>query len=100
TNKTKGEIDKQQREYFLQQQLKSITDELGHDQGNEKEILELENRGKAKKWNDSVQEVFAKNIARLRRMHPQAPEYSTVYNYVELLLDLPWNEYTEDKYDL
>lgn len=100
TNKTKGEIDKQQREYFLQQQLKSITDELGHDQGNEKEILELENRGKPKKWNDSVQEVFAKNIARLRRMHPQAPEYSTVYNYVELLLDLPWNEYTEDNYDL
>lgn len=99
-NKTKGEIDKQQREYFLQQQLKSITDELGHDQGNEKEIQELEKRSKTKKWNENVQEVFTKNIARLRRMHPQAPEYATVYNYVELLLDLPWNEYTEDKYDL
>lgn len=100
TNKTKGEIDKQQRDYFLQQQLKSITDELGHDQGNEKEIQELEKRATAKKWNENIQEVFTKNIARLRRMHPQAPEYATVYNYVELLLDLPWNEYTEDKYDL
>src|SRR5690606_17168576 len=93
------EIDKQQREYFLQQQLKSIHDELGND-GNEKDIKDLESRGHTKKWNDSVKESFEKGISRLRRMHPQAPEYAVVYNYLELLLDLPWNEYTEDKLEL
>lgn len=99
TSKTKGEIDKQQREYFLQQQLKSIHDELGND-GNEKDIQDLEVRGTSKKWNEEVKESFEKGISRLRRMHPQAPEYAVVYNYLELLLDLPWNEYTVDKLDL
>lgn len=99
TNKTKGELDKQQREYFLQQQLKSINEELGND-GHEKEILALEARAKVKDWNEDVQKAFDKGIERLRRTHTQAPDYAVTYNHLELLLELPWNEYSIDTYDL
>lgn len=99
TSKTKGELDKQQREYFLQQQLKSINEELGND-GNEKELLALETRAHTKNWSEDVQKTFQKGIDRLRRTHPQAPDYSVTYNHLELLLDLPWNEYSDDTYDL
>lgn len=99
TSKTRGEIDKQQREYFLQQQLKSIKEELGSE-SNDREIKDLQKRAESKKWPPAVQEAFDKDIERLERMHPQAPDYSVVYNHVDLLLDLPWEEYTEDKYDL
>jgi len=98
TNKARGEMDKQQREYFLQQQLKSIKDELN--EGNEKEISDLRKKGEAKKWNTKTEEVFYKDIEKLERMHPSTPDYSIVYNHAELMLDLPWNEYTTDKYDL
>lgn len=99
TNKTRTEIDKQQREYFLQQQLKSIKEELGGDP-NEREIKELQKRAEAKKWPDVVKESFKKGIEKLERMHPSTPDYSVVYNHLDLMLDLPWNEYTEDVYDL
>jgi ATP-dependent Lon protease len=99
TSKTRGEIDKQQREYFLQQQLKSIKEELGSE-NNDREIKELLKRSENKKWPENALEAFKKGIERLERMHPQAPDYSVVYNHLDLMLDLPWEEYTEDKYDL
>ncbi|HEX2606015.1 MAG TPA: endopeptidase La [Flavisolibacter sp.] len=99
TNKTRAEIDKQQREYFLQQQLKSIKEELGGDP-NEREIKELQKRAESKKWPEAARETFKKGIEKLERMHPSTPDYSVVYNHLDLLLDLPWQEYTEDIYDL
>lgn len=99
TTKTRTEIDKQQREYFLQQQLKSIKDELGGDT-NEREINELKKKAETKKWSDAAREMFKSNIAKLERMHPSTPDYSVIYNHLDLLLDLPWDEYTEDNYDL
>jgi len=99
TNKTRGEIDKQQREYFLQQQLKSIKEELGNE-NNDREIKELIKRSEGKKWPKDAAEAFLKGIERLERMHPQAPDYSVVYNHLDLMLDLPWDETTTDKYDL
>ncbi|RQO30675.1 endopeptidase La [Taibaiella sp. KBW10] len=98
TNKARGEMDKQQREYFLQQQLKSIKDELND--GNEKELSDLRKRGEAKLWNEKTAEAFYKDIEKLERMHPSTPDYSVVYNHAELMLELPWNEFTTDKYDL
>lgn len=98
TNKARGEMDKQQREYFLQQQLKSIKDELN--EGNEKEISDLRKRAELKKWVPKVAEAFEKDLEKLERMHPSTPEYSVSYNHAELMLDLPWNEYTMDDYDL
>lgn len=98
-DKTKHDIDKQQREYFLNQQMKAIQEELG---GNnfEQEISELKERAKTKKWSKPVQEVFEKNISKLQRMNPNAAEYAIQTNYVELLLDLPWEDTTQDNFDL
>jgi ATP-dependent Lon protease len=99
TNKTRTELDKQQREYFLNQQLKSIKDELGGDH-NEKEVAEMKKKGESKKWTKAAKELFDANIAKLERMHPSTPDYSVVYNHCNLMLDLPWEEYTPDNYDL
>lgn len=99
TNKTRTEIDKQQREYFLQQQLKSIKDELGGDH-NEKEIAEMKKKAEGKKWSEAAKNLFNTSIAKLERMHPSTPDYSVVYNHCDLMLDLPWEEYTSDNYDL
>lgn len=99
TNKTKTEIDKQQREYFLQQQMKSIKEELGGDT-NDREIKDMQKKGEAKKWPDAAKELFKKGIEKLERMHPTTPDYSVVYNHLDLMLDLPWDSYTEDHYDL
>lgn len=99
TTKTKTEIDKQQREYFLQQQLKSIKEELGGD-ANTQEIKEMQKKAETKKWPDTAKEMFRKGIEKLERMHPSTPDYSVVYNHLDLMLDLPWQEYTEDHYDL
>ncbi|MFO0357966.1 MAG: endopeptidase La [Sphingobacteriaceae bacterium] len=98
-DKTKQDIDKQQREYFLNQQMKAIQEELG---GNnfEQEISELKERAKTKKWSKTVQDVFEKNISKLQRMNPNAAEYAIQTNYVELLLDLPWEDATQDNFDL
>ncbi|MFY8126988.1 MAG: endopeptidase La [Chitinophagaceae bacterium] len=97
--KTKVELDKQQRDYFLNQQLKSIKDELGGD-NNDREIAEMKKKAEAKKWPDAAKNLFNSNIAKLERMHPTTPDYSIVYNHTELLLDLPWNDVTTDNYDL
>lgn len=99
TNKTRTELDKQQREYFLQQQLKSIREELGGD-SNSQEIKEMQKKAEAKNWPAAAKEAFQKGVEKLERMHPSTPDYSVVYNHVDLMLDLPWNEYTEDHYDL
>ena len=99
TNKTKVELDKQQREYFLQQQMKSIRDELGGDT-NEREIKEMQKKAEAKKWPQAAKDLFQKGIEKLERMHPSTPDYSVVYNHLDLLLELPWHAYTADLYDL
>lgn len=99
TVKTKTELDKQQREYFLQQQLKSIKDELGGD-NNDREIKEMQKKAESKKWPQATKDMFRKGIEKLERMHPSTPDYSVVYNHLDLLLDLPWDEITEDSYDL
>lgn len=98
-NKTRVEIDKQQKEYFLQQQMKSIKEELGGD-ANEKEIAEMKKKAESKKWPETAKEMFTTGIHKLERMHPSTPDYSVVYNHLDLLLDLPWHEYTTDNYDL
>lgn len=99
TNKTRTELDKQQRDYFLQQQLKSIKEELGGDL-NDRELAELKKKGETKKWPAAAKTLFKSNIEKLERMHPSTPDYSVVYNHLDLMLDLPWEEYTQDSYDL
>jgi ATP-dependent Lon protease len=99
TNKTKADLDKQQREYFLQQQLKSIKEELGGD-SNDREVKELQRKAEKKVWTEAAGELFRKGIEKLERMHPSTPDYSVVYNHLDLMLDLPWQDYTQDSYDL
>ena len=98
TNKTRAELDKQQRDYFLQQQMKAIKDELGGE--NAAELKDMIKKAETKKWPVAAQEMFTKGIEKLERMHPSTPDYSVVYNHLDLLLDLPWDECTEDSYDL
>lgn len=97
--KVRSEMDKQQRDYFLNQQLRTIQEELG---GNpqEEEAARLAERAKNKKWPKIVSEQFEKELAKLRRMMPQMAEYSILLNYLETLLDLPWEEFTDDNFDL
>lgn len=99
TTKTRTELDKQQREYFLQQQLKSIKEELGGD-SNVQEVKEMLKKAETKKWPAAAKEMFKKGVEKLERMHPSTPDYSVVYNHLDLMLELPWEEYTEDHYDL
>jgi ATP-dependent Lon protease len=99
TNKTRTELDKQQRDYFLQQQLKSIKEELGGE-SNEREISEMKKKAETKKWPETAKSAFKTGIQKLERMHPSTPDYSVVYNHLDLMLDLPWEDYTADKYDL
>jgi ATP-dependent Lon protease len=98
TNKTRAELDKQQKEYFLQQQMKAIKEELGGD--NVAEVKEMLKKAEAKKWPLAAKEMFIKGAEKLERMHPTTPDYSVVYNHLDLMLDLPWQDYTEDSYDL
>ncbi len=98
-NKVRVDIEKQQRDYFLNQQLKTIQEELGQNP-QEAEVGNLLDRAKKKKWAKEVDEVFHKEVNRLRRMNPQVAEYSVQMNYLELLLDLPWDEYTKDNFNL
>lgn len=99
TTKTRTDLDRQQREYFLQQQLKSIKEELGGDV-NEPEVREMKKKAEAKKWPQTAKDSFNKNIEKLERMHPSTPDYSVIYNHLDLMLDLPWEDYTKDHYDL
>ena len=98
TNKTRAELDKQQREYFLQQQMKAIKDELGGE--NVAEVKEMQKKAEAKKWSAAAAEMFKKGAEKLERMHPSTPDYSVVYNHLDLMLDLPWDDFTADSYDL
>ncbi|MFT6947533.1 MAG: ATP-dependent Lon protease [Vicingaceae bacterium] len=98
-SKVKTDIDKQQKEYFLNQQMKQIQEELGGSP-QDLEIKEFEKRAKKKKWSKAVKERFEKELGKLQRMHSASAEYSVQLNYVETLLDLPWNEVTKDKFDL
>ncbi len=98
-SKVRTDLDKQQREYFLNQQLKTIQEELG---GNSPD-LEMENlreRAKKKKWSKEIAEHFQKELDKMGRMNPAAADYSVQINYLELLLDLPWNDFTKDNFDL
>ncbi len=98
-SKVESDISQQQREYFLHQQMKTIQEELG---GNtsEEEIEEMRTRSKKKIWGQEVAEHFEKELAKLQRMNPQVAEYGIQRNYLELYLDLPWEEYSTDKFDL
>ena len=98
-SKTREDLDQQQREYYLNQQLKTIQEELGG-VSNDQELEEMRLKGKTKKWNKEVYETFKKELARLRRMNPQMADYGVQRNYLELLLDLPWGAFSEDKFDL
>ncbi len=97
--KVKMDIDKQQREYFLHQQMKTIQDELG---GNpiDEEIQELEELANHKEWNKNVREIFNKELNKLKRLNPAAPDYSVQSNYLREMLDLPWNHCSTDNLDL
>jgi ATP-dependent Lon protease len=97
--KVHTDIDQQQRDYFLRQQIKVLQDELGYDTPD-KEIEQLRKRGEAKKWPKEVQAHFSKELDKLLRINPAAAEYPVAMNYVEFMLDLPWNEFTEDDFDL
>ena len=98
-SKTREDLDQQQREYYLHQQLKTIQEELGGS-SNEQELEEMRNKAKDKKWTKEVAETFEKELNRLRRMNPQMAEYGVQRSYLELFLELPWAEFTEDKFDL
>ncbi len=98
-NKTRGDIEQQQRQYFLNQQIKAIQDELGEN-SNEQLIHELETRAGKKEWPEEVDKAFHRELVRLKRMNPQVAEFSVQLSYLEMILDLPWQEYTEDNFDL
>ena len=97
-NKVKQDIDKQQRDYYLQQQMRVIQDELGD--GVDADINNLREAGKKKKWSKATAELFDKEVSKLERLNPAVAEYSVQMNYLQLMLDLPWEEMTEDRLDL
>ncbi len=97
--KVRGDLEKQQRDYFLNQQLKTIQEELGQNP-QEEEIQKLQARAAKKKWSEEAEAHFQREIGRLQRMNPMVAEYSIQVTYLEFLLDLPWNEFSKDNYDL
>lgn len=97
--KVKGDIEKQQRDYFLNQQMKMIQEELGGDSYQE-EIRKMQKQAKDKKWPKKIGETFDKEIAKLQRINPAAAEYSVLLNYLDTLLELPWEDTTKDNFDL
>jgi len=98
-SKVRSDLDKQQREYFLHQQLKTIQEELGGVSYDE-EINEMRTKASKKKWSKEVNEHFTKELSKLQRMNPQVAEYSIQKNYLDIYLDLPWNEFSKDNFDL
>ena len=98
-SKVRTDLDQQQREYYLNQQMKTIQEELGV-VSLEQEVEEMRMRSKEKKWDKAVGEQFDKELSKLQRMNPQVAEYSVQRNYLDLFLDLPWDEFSEDKFDL
>lgn len=98
-SKVRMDLDQQQKEYFLHQQIKTIQEELGGF-SHEQEIEDMRQKANSKKWDDKIAEHFEKELAKLQRMNPQVAEFAIQRNYLELLLELPWNEYSKDKFDL
>ncbi|EIW94170.1 endopeptidase La [Capnocytophaga sp. oral taxon 412 str. F0487] len=98
-SKTRIDIDQQQREYFLHQQMRTIQEELGG-VSYEQEMEELKKKAKTKKWDDKIKELFEKELSKLQRTNPNSPDYGIQRNYLEVLLELPWNEYSKDNFDL
>ena len=98
-NKVHTDIDQQQRDYYLRQQMKVLQDELGHE-GPDQEVEHLRMRGSKKEWPLEVSKHFNKELDKLLRMNPASAEYPVTMNYAELLVDLPWSEFTEDNFDL
>lgn len=96
--KVKVDIDKQQRDYILNQQLKTIQEELG-DNSNAQDIDDLKKKASKKKWADNVKDAFEKELGKLQRLNPMSMEYSIQKTYLDTLVDIPWNEYTEDDFD-
>ncbi|MCF2520271.1 endopeptidase La [Dyadobacter sp. CY351] len=97
--KASSDIDQQQRDYFLRQQIKVLHDELGMD-SPERDLDEIRLKASQKKWSDAVRLHFEKELAKLQRINPMAPEYPVTMNYLEMLVDLPWGQYTKDNFDL
>ena len=97
--KTQEDLDKQQKEYFLQQQIKNIQEELGGN-ANDREIQELKEKASKKKWPASVAETFEKELRKLQRLHPQSPDYSVQMQYVQTIVNLPWDTYSPDNFNL
>ncbi|MEE6126402.1 endopeptidase La [Chryseobacterium arthrosphaerae] len=96
--KTSKDLDKQQREYFLNQQIRTIQEELGG--GPEGDVEDFINKAKAKKWSQEVEEHFQKEISRLQRQNPNSPDYNVQRNYLDFFTDLPWETYTKDIFDI
>ena len=98
-SKVRFDLDQQQREYFLHQQMKTIQEELGG-VSQEEEMDEMREKAKTKKWDEKTQKHFEKELSKMQRMNPQAPDFGIQRNYLELFLDLPWNDYSKDNFDL
>ena len=98
-SKVRFDLDQQQREYFLHQQMKTIQEELGG-VSQEEEIEEMRQKAKTKKWDEKTQKHFEKELSKMQRMNPQAPDFGIQRNYLELYLELPWEEYSKDNFDL
>ena len=98
-DKVRTDLDKQQRDYFLQQQMKTIQEELGGT-SHEAEIAEMRTKAKTKKWKDDIAKHFDKELSKMSRINPNAPEFGIQRNYLELFLELPWDEFSSDKFDL
>ena len=98
-SKVHSDLDQQQKDYYLRQQIKVLQEELGQE-SHEKEIDKIRERGKGKKWKEETALHFEKELKKLERSNPASPDYATTMNYVELLLDMPWGEYTTDNFDL
>lgn len=98
-SKVRFDLDQQQREYFLHQQMKTIQEELGG-VSQEEEMDEMSQKAKSKKWDEKTQKHFEKELAKMRRMNPQSPDFGIQRNYLEVYLDLPWGEYSKDNFDL
>jgi ATP-dependent Lon protease len=98
-SRVQSDMSQQQREYFLHQQMKTIQEELGG-VSHEGEVEEMRARAKKKKWTKEVKEHFSKELSKMQRMNPQVAEYSIQRNYLDLFLELPWNEFSKDKFDL
>lgn len=97
--KTQEDLDKQQKEYFLQQQIKTIQEELGGN-ANDREIQDLKDKAFIKKWSAAVAEAFEKELRKLQRLHPQSPDYSVQMQYVQTIVNLPWETYSSDNFNL